>query len=442
MKPKRSPILAVPALIAKKRDGGALTDGEIEEIIAGAVRGTIPDYQLSALLMAIVWRGLDPRELVTWTRAMIDSGERLSWKGLPGPTVDKHSTGGVGDKVSLCLAPLCAAAGLYVPMMAGRALGHTGGTLDKLETIPGFRTALEPAAFRRVLTQAGFVLAGQSARLAPADRLLYALRDATATVESIPLIASSILSKKIAEGAGALVMDVKVGSGAFLPARSRARTLARALIGLGGRLGLKVRAVLSNMDQPLGVAVGNAVEVREAIDVLRGGGPADLRALTVRLGAEMLVLGRRARDLQDGARRIERAIASGDGLERFARGVRLQGGDARVVEHPDRLPLARRQRVIRATRAGVVVRADAGALGRAATLLGAGRLRKEDRIAPGAAIMLAAKVGAKVARGDALCTLHYDDEARAAVAAPLVARAFQVGLRTPRALPLVLETLG
>jgi thymidine phosphorylase len=200
--------------------------------------------------------------------------------------------------------------------------------------------------------------------------------------------------------------------------------------------------VLSNMDQPLGVAVGNAVEVREAIDVLRGGGPADLRALTVRLGAEMLVLGRRARDLQDGARRIERAIASGDGLERFARGVRLQGGDARVVEHPDRLPLARRQRVIRATRAGVVVRADAGALGRAATLLGAGRLRKEDRIAPGAAIMLAAKVGAKVARGDALCTLHYDDEARAAVAAPLVARAFQVGLRTPRALPLVLETLG
>ncbi|HXT99283.1 MAG TPA: thymidine phosphorylase [Polyangia bacterium] len=442
MKPKRSPILAVPGLIAKKRDGGALTDGELEAIIEGAVRGTIPDYQLSALLMAIVWRGLGPRELVTWTRAMIDSGERLSWKALPGPTVDKHSTGGVGDKVSLCLAPLCAAAGLYVPMMAGRALGHTGGTLDKLETIPGFRTALEPAAFRRVLTQAGFVLAGQSARLAPADRLLYALRDATATVESIPLIASSILSKKIAEGAGALVMDVKVGSGAFLPARSRARTLARALIGLGGRLGLKVRAVLSDMDQPLGAAIGNAVEVREAIEILRGGGPVDLRALTVRLGAEMLVLGRRARDLAEGTRRIERAITSGAGLERLARGVRLQGGDARVVEDPERLPRARRQRVIRAGRAGVVVRADAGALGRAATLLGAGRLRKEDRIAPGAAIVLAAKVGTPVARGEALCTLHYDDEARADAAAPLVARAFRIGPRAPRATPLVLETLG
>ncbi|HVV48258.1 MAG TPA: thymidine phosphorylase [Polyangia bacterium] len=436
------PVLAVPALIAKKRDGRALTDGEIEALITGAVRGTIPDYQLAALLMAIVWRGLGPRELVTWTRAMIDSGERLSWQGLPGPTVDKHSTGGVGDKVSLCLAPLCAAAGLYVPMMAGRALGHTGGTLDKLETIPGFRTALEPAAFRRVLTEAGFVLAGQSARLAPADRLLYALRDATATVESIPLIASSILSKKVAEGTGALVMDVKVGSGAFLPARSRARTLARALIGLGGRLGLPVRAVLSDMDQPLGAAVGNAVEVREAIDVLRGDGPADLRALTVRLGAEMLVLGRRARDLRDGARRIERAIASGAGLERFARGVRLQGGDPRVVEDPDRLPRARRQLTIRAPRAGVVVRADAGALGRAATLLGAGRLRKEDRIAPGAAILLHAKIGTEVARGEPLCTLHYDDEARAAAAAPLVSRAFRLGARAPRAVPLVLETLG
>jgi pyrimidine-nucleoside phosphorylase/thymidine phosphorylase len=327
-------------------------------------------------------------------------------------------------------------------MMAGRALGHTGGTLDKLETIPGFRTALEPAAFRRVLAQAGFVLAGQSARLAPADRLLYALRDATATVESIPLIASSILSKKIAEGAGALMMDVKVGSGAFLPARSRARTLARALIGLGGRLGLRVRALLSDMDQPLGAAIGNAVEVREAIDVLRGGGPSDVRALTVRLGAEMLVLGGKARDLRDGTRRIERAIASGAGLERFALGVRLQGGDPRVVDDPARLPRARRQRVIRATRAGVVIRADAGLLGRAATLLGAGRLRKEDRIAPGAAILLQAKVGTSVSRGDALCTIHYDDEARADAAAAFFGRAFQVGPRAPRPTPLVLETLG
>jgi pyrimidine-nucleoside phosphorylase len=439
---KRAAPLAVPSLIAKKRDGGSLTDGEIEALIAGAVSGTVPDYQLAALLMAIVWRGLGPRELGTWTRAMIDSGERLTWSSLPGPTVDKHSTGGVGDKISLCLAPLCAAAGLYVPMMAGRALGHTGGTLDKLETIPGFRTALAPAGFRRVLGQAGFVLAGQSARLAPADRLLYALRDATATVESIPLIASSILSKKIAEGAGALVMDVKVGSGAFLPARGRARALARALIGLGDRLGLRVRAVLSDMDQPLGAAIGNAVEVREAIDILRGGGPPDVRALTVRLGAEMLVLAGTARDLRDGARRMERAIGSGAGLERFRRGVRLQGGDPRVVDDPARLPQARHSRVIRAARAGVVARADAGLLGRAATLLGAGRLRKEDRISPGAAIMLEAKVGTPVAHGDALCTLHYDDEVRAALAGPLVRRAFQIGSRAPRSPPLVLETLG
>ena len=284
-----------------------------------------------------------------------------------------------------------------------------------------------------MLAQAGFVLAGQSARLAPADRLLYALRDATATVESIPLIASSILSKKIAEGAGALVMDVKVGSGAFLPARSRARTLARALIGLGGRLGLRVRAVLSDMDQPLGVAIGNAVEVAEAIEILRGDGPPDVRALTVRLGAEMLVLGRKARDLRDGTRRIERAIASGAGLERFALGVRLQGGDPRVVDDPARLPRARHSRVVRATRAGVVVRADAGVLGRAATLLGAGRLRKEDRISPGAAILLQAKVGTLgLARRRPLHPALRRRVPAPPLAEPLVKRAFQIG---PRARP-------
>jgi pyrimidine-nucleoside phosphorylase len=439
--PSRTP-LALPPLIARKRDGGALTDGEIRALINGATRGSIPDYQLAALLMAIVWRGLTTRELVSWTRAMIDSGERLEWSALPGSTVDKHSTGGVGDKISLCLAPLCAAAGLYVPMMAGRALGHTGGTLDKLETIPGFRTALSPAEFRRVLGRAGFVLAGQSARLAPADRVLYALRDATATVESIPLIASSILSKKIAEGAEALVMDVKVGSGAFLPARSQARALAGALIDLGRRLGLRVRAVLSDMDQPLGAAIGNAAEVREAIDILRGGGPPDVRALTIRLGAEMLVLGGRSRDLTAGARRIEDAIASGAGLDRFRLGVGLQGGDVRAIDDPGRLPRARHTQTLRAPRAGVIAHVDAGTLGRAATLLGVGRLRKEDRIAPGAAILLLAKAGARVGRGDAICTLHYDDGARARAARPLAEGAFRIGSAAGRRRPLVLETLG
>jgi pyrimidine-nucleoside phosphorylase len=438
---RRAP-LALPPLIAKKRDGGQLADGEIEAVVAGAARGDIPDYQLSALLMAIVWRGMTTRELTTWTVAMIDSGERLRWTALRAPAVDKHSTGGVGDKVSLALAPLCAVCGLTVPMIAGRALGHTGGTLDKLEAIPGFRTALTAREIGRVLARAGFVLAGQTARLVPADRALYALRDATATVESIPLIASSILSKKVAEGARALVMDVKVGSGAFLPERAGARELARTLIALGGRLGLPVRALLTDMDQPLGNAIGNAAEVRETIDVLGGGGPADVRALTVRLGAEMLAVGGVARDRRDGGRRIEAAIASGAGLERFRLGVRLQGGDPRAIDDPRRLPRARHTHLLRAARRGVVTRVDAGLLGRAATLLGAGRLRKQDRIAPGAAILLHAKIGTPVARGDLLATVEYDDASRERAARPLVERAFVVGGQRPRPRPLVLETLG
>jgi pyrimidine-nucleoside phosphorylase len=438
----KTSLLPLPSLIAAKRDGGALADADIRAVIAGAARGNIPDYQLSALLMAIVWRGMTTRELVTWTEAMIDSGERLRWDALAGPAVDKHSTGGVGDKISLPLAPLAAACGLTVPMIAGRALGHTGGTLDKLEAIPGFRTALTAPEIGRVLARAGFVLAGQTARLVPADRALYALRDATATVESIPLIASSILSKKVAEGARALVMDVKVGSGAFLPARASARALARTLIALGKRLGLPVRALLTDMDQPLGDAIGNAAEVREAIDVLRGGGPADVRALTIRLGAEMLVVGGVARDRRDGARRIEAAIASGAGLERFRLGVRLQGGDPRAIDDPRRLPRARHTRAIRAARPGVVTRVDAGLLGRAATLLGAGRLRKEDRISPGVAILLHAKIGASVSRGDVLATVAYDNDARERAARPLIERAFAVGGRRPGPRALVVETLG
>jgi pyrimidine-nucleoside phosphorylase len=440
-KAKGEALLSLPVVIARKRDGGALADGEIRAVIAGAASGAVPDYQLAALLMAIVWRGMTARELGVWTDAMIASGDRLRLRDIPGRKVDKHSTGGVGDKISLCLAPLVAACGVPVPMMAGRALGHTGGTLDKLEAIPGFRTALAPAQFRRVLGRAGLVLAGQSARLVPADRRLYALRDATATVESIPLIASSILSKKVAEGADALVMDVKVGSGAFLPRRREARALARALIALGRRLGLEVRALLTAMDQPLGLEIGNACEVREAIEILRGGGPADVRALTVRLGAEMLVLGRAARGRADGARLIERAVADGSGLERLRRCVELQGGDPRVVDDPARLPRARRGHVVRAGRAGAVARLDAGALGRAATLLGAGRLRKEDRVDPGVGITLHAKVGARVSRGEALCTVFCDDPARWAAARPLVEAAFRLSSRAPAPLPLVLESV-
>jgi pyrimidine-nucleoside phosphorylase len=438
--------LPLPTWIATKRDGGELDDGAIAAIVGGAARGTIPDYQLAALLMAIVWRGLTPRELATWLAAMVASGDRLRLDGVPGVKVDKHSTGGVGDKVSLCLAPLVAACGVPVPMMSGRSLGHTGGTLDKLEAIPGFRTALPPRTFERVLAKAGLVLAGQSARLAPADRVLYALRDATATVESIPLIASSILSKKIAEGADALVMDVKVGSGAFLPEPAAARALARALVDLGRAAGLRVVALLTAMDQPLGRAVGNACELAEALAVLGGGGPRDTRALTVRLGAEMLILGGAAADLAEGARRIEAAIASGAGLDRLSRCVALQGGDVRVIDDPGRLPRARRAAELRAPAAGRVARLDARLVGQAATVLGAGRQRKEDRVDAGVEILLDRKVGDEVAAGDRLATVRYSDERRWAEARPLLARAFEVGEGPVGSGPdgddLVIETLA
>ena len=436
-----APPLPVPTWIARKRDGGALEDDAIRALIGGAATGTVPDYQLAALLMAIVWRGLSPRELAVWLDAMVASGDRMRLSAIRGVKVDKHSTGGVGDKISLCLAPLVAACGVPVPMMSGRALGHTGGTLDKLESIPGFRTALAPREFARVLAKAGLVLAGQSATLAPADRLLYALRDATATVESIPLIASSILSKKIAEGTDGLLMDVKVGRGAFLPEKARARALARTLVQLGSRAGLRVVALLTAMDQPIGQAIGNACELAEAIDVLRGGGPADTRALTVRFGAEMLVLGKRARDVAEGARRIEAAIGSGAGLEKLRLCVRLQGGDVGVIDDPRRLPRAPLQTVLHAKRAGFVTRLDAGALGRAATQLGAGRARKEDRVDPGVGILLHHKEGDAVERGAALAVVQYSDRARFGAVRGQLDGAFTIGAVRPRRRPLIIERI-
>ena len=430
--------LTVPDWIARKRDGLALDGETIERFIEGVASDRIPDYQVTAMLMAVVWRGLDRRELVTWTRAMIRSGEVLSFRGLPGPTVDKHSTGGVGDKVTLCLAPLVAACGVFAPLLSGRALGHTGGTLDKLAAIPGFRHQLTPAEIRRVLRRAGFVIAGQTARIVPADRRLYALRDATATVQSIPLIASSILSKKIAGGAGALVLDVKVGAGAFLPEPRRTRALARTLVALGGRLGLRTSAILSAMDQPLGRAVGNASELAEAVEILRGGGPPDTRALTLELGAEMLTIGGVAPSRGEARRRLEAAIASGAAMERLLRGVHLQGGDPRVLERPERLPRARHHVVVRAPRAGFVTRIDALQIGRAATLLGAGRLSAEEHIDPGVGILLDAKEGEAVQARDALATLWYQDPARLRAALPVVRAAFRIGGRRPAPRPLIL----
>ncbi len=434
--PRRtSAPMPVPHWIAHKRDGGELDDATIERFIGAVVSGGVPDYQVAAMLMAIVWRGLSDRELVAWTRAMVASGERLSLHDLPGAKIDKHSTGGVGDKVTLCLAPLVAACGVAAPMLVGRALGHTGGTLDKLESITGWRATLEPHEFRRSLRATGFVIAGQTPRLVPADRILYALRDATATVESIPLIASSIMSKKIAGGADALVLDVKVGCGAFLPDPRAGRHLAETLIGLGRRLGLRTVALLTDMDQPLGRQIGNALEVQEAIEVLKGTGPVDTRALTVRLGAEMLLQAGIVKDRETGQRRIEVAISSGAGFERFVRGVAMQGGLARQVERPDSLPRARRQLILRADKSGGqvrhVARIDARAVGQAATLLGAGRLCKEDRVDCAVGITLHVRAGDPVRRGEPLCTVWYNDAHRLSAAHPLLAAAFRFGANKP-----------
>jgi pyrimidine-nucleoside phosphorylase/thymidine phosphorylase len=434
----------VPSWIAEKRDGRALPERDLERFVAAAAAGLVPDYQVAAMLMAILFQGFSPTELAAWTRAMIASGDRLSFEDVPGPKVDKHSTGGVGDKITLCLAPLVAACGVYAPMLVGRALGHTGGTLDKLEAVSGYRAELPPATFKRVLRSAGFVIAGQSPRIVPADRLFYALRDATATVESIPLIASSILSKKVAGGADALVMDVKAGRGAFLPALDRTRALARTIVDLGRQLGLRTIALLTAMDEPLGRQVGNALEVEEAISVLRGDGPADTRALTVRLGAEMLVVAGAARDLRAGAARIEGAIASGAGYERFVRGISMQGGDARLLERPERLPRARRRLVLRAARSGYLDLVDARLVGQAATLLGAGRTKKEDAVDPAVGLTLEDGMvgGARVRAGEPLAVVWYNDPARLAAARELLAAAFRVVGKPPRRSPLVLEKLS
>jgi pyrimidine-nucleoside phosphorylase len=431
--------LPVKSWITTKREGGALSDADIEAFVAGVSSNHIADYQIAALLMAVVWRGLGPGELECWTRAMIASGDRLSFDDVAGRKVDKHSTGGVGDKITICLAPLVAACGVPTPMLVGRALGHTGGTLDKMAAIPGWNSQLSPALFRRVLARTGFVIAGQTPRIVPADGRLYALRDATGTVESIPLIASSILSKKIAGGADALVLDVKIGRGAFLPQPRLTRTLARTLVALGKRLGLPTVALLTAMDQPLGREVGNASELAEALEILRGQGPADTRALTVRLGAEMLLVGGVVKDRAAGAQRIEAAIASGAGLERLLQGVALQGGDVKVLERPEKLPRARRQHIVRAGEAGFLHRLDARCIGLAATELGAGRARKEDDVDPGVGITVHAKEGDEVKRGGGLLTLWYNDEGRLGRALPLVRMAYAVkpARRRPGPGPLI-----
>jgi pyrimidine-nucleoside phosphorylase len=426
-------------IIEKKRDGHVLSDDELRGLIAGYTRGDIPDYQMAAWAMAVFFRGLNLDETIALTDAMLRSGAQVDTSGLTAPTADKHSTGGVGDTVSLILAPLAACCGVAVPMMSGRGLGLTGGTLDKLEAIPGYRTALDVPEFLRILDRCGCSIIGQTDALVPADRKLYALRDVTGTVPSIPLITASILSKKFAEGAGALVLDVKWGCGAFMQSEADARTLADTLRRVGARMGRRIEAVLTDMNEPLGHAAGNAVEVVEAIACLRGEGPADLMRVTLELGARMLTMTGRAAGHDAAREALRKQIETGAALERFRDMVRLHGGDPDVIDHPERLPVARLTEAVTAARAGYVTRADAGALGRACVLLGAGRTRTGDTVDPAVGLTRLAKTGQAVETGDVLAVLHANDADTLAAVREAVRSAFEVGDAPPPARRLIAE---
>lgn len=397
--------MRVVELIERKRDGGRLTADEIDHLIQGYTRGEIPDYQMAAFCMAVVWRGMDAKETAALTASMVASGERLDLSRF-GRVVDKHSTGGVGDKTTLVVAPLVAACGLPVAKMSGRGLGFSGGTLDKLESFDGYRVDLTTAEFLSQLERIGIVLSGQTTELAPADGLLYALRDATGTVPALPLIASSIMSKKIAAGAHAVVLDVKVGSGAFMKDLPSARALARAMVSIGVAHGLAVTCELTDMEQPLGRAIGNALEVREAIETLRGRGPDDLLRLVRLAGAEMLVRGRKARDTKRALATIDRAISDGSGLSKLRELVSAQGGDARAIDDPGRLPRAPRVERLLAPRTAFISVIAADRIGMASVRLGAGREKKGDPIDLRTGVILHAKVGDRVERGQPYAEVH------------------------------------
>jgi pyrimidine-nucleoside phosphorylase len=392
------PVLPVQ-LIGKKRDGRALDDAEIRGFIAGVTDGSIPDYQVAAMLMAIYFQGLDDRELAAWADAMTRSGDVIDLSHIARAKVDKHSTGGVGDKISIPLAPAVAACGVAVPMVSGRGLGHTGGTLDKLASIPGFRVDLSVDQFAAQIDAIGVCLIGQTARIAPADKRLYALRDVTATIESLPMIASSIMSKKLAEGIDGLVIDCKVGRGAFMKTVERARALCALIRAIGQRAGKRVTCVLTDMNAPIGRTIGNALEIREAIEILRGGGPRDTRELTHVLGAEMLVLGGAARDPADGRAQIERALADGRALDVFRKVVAAQGGDPRVCDSPGSvLPRAGHREEL-GLAPGRITAIDSEALGIAALILGAGRRTTDDTIDPAAGLVIDAYLGELIEPG-------------------------------------------
>jgi pyrimidine-nucleoside phosphorylase len=426
----------VPSLIQRKRDSGSFEAPEWRAIIDGYVAGRIPDYQLSALLMAVVWRGLSTEELAALTDAMIASGDRLHFEGLGRPVIDKHSTGGVGDKVSLLLAPMVASCGVAVPMMSGRGLGHTGGTLDKLESIPGFRTGLSLREAEAQVARIGCAMIGQTPEIAPADRKLYALRDVTGTVESIPLISASIMSKKLAEGLNGLVLDVKTGSGAFLPELERAIELARTMIALGETRSCRTVALLTAMDRPLGRACGNALEVEEALQGLEGEGPEDLMEVTYALGVEMLLLAGIDRDAAAARERLEETVRSGHALETFGKVIEAQGGDPALIEDPGILPQADAVEVFRAPLGGTVGRVEPRIIGRAIIELGGGRQTMTDPVDPTVGFVITVKPGDRVKAGQPLASVFARDDAGIATGLDALRRAIVIG-EEAEPLPLI-----
>lgn len=429
-------------LIQRKRDGGELTPDEIEFLVEGYTRGEIPDYQMSAFLMATYFTSMTDREVSRLTECMLRSGETLDLSDIPGIKVDKHSTGGVGDKTSLIVAPLAAAAGVVVPMMSGRALGHTGGTLDKLEAIPGFHTHLSADQFKAQLKELGLCFIGQSETLAPADGKLYSLRDVTGTVESIPLIASSIMSKKLAEGVDALVLDVKVGNGAFMKKQVEARRLSQMMVGIGRRMDKRVQALITDMNQPLGYAVGNALEVMEASQTLQNAGPADLTRLSIELAARMIYLAKKTATLEEARRLAEEKLVDGSGYRKFKQVIQAQGGNPQALDKFELLPNATGMREIITPRGGYVSMIDAAYIGTASNMIGAGRDRKEDSIDPAVGVILEVKVGEKVDAGSVLCRLYYTKEDRVEEAAEIVEGAFRISAQRPEDRELILEVVG
>lgn len=429
--------MIVPRLIERKRNGGSLTGDELRELVLAYARGEVPDYQMAAFLMAVYFKGLDSSEMSTLMEAMLASGSHLDLSHLPVPRIDKHSMGGVGDKTSLVLAPLIASLGIAVPMISGRGLGHTGGTLDKLESIPGFRTQLSLDETRRQVEDIGCALVGQTLELVPADRKMYALRDSTATVEVIPLIAASIMSKKLAESLTGLVLDIKCGSGSFLPEIDRGLELAKAMIDLGAAHGCPVVALVTAMDRPLGFACGNALEVREAIDMLHGGGPADFVEVTYALGAEMLVLSGVSRTLGEARQEMLRAIASGQAAEKLEEIISAQGGDAKVVSDPSLLPQAACEAVYESPVDGVITRVEPRTVGHGIITLGGGRTNMEDTVDPSVGFVITAKPGDKVTKGQPLATIYARRKSALEVGRRTLQDAIAIGEAVSEGCPLI-----